>query len=297
MKNKNGAKSFFKKLQPFVLITVGSFLIAASVNLIYDPQKISIGGFNGLSIILKEIAARLGFEVPIWALYAVLNVPVFIFAWFVLGKKFIFRTIYGVVCFTAALYLIPTYDICHGDIILAVVFGAVFDGVGNSLVFKANTTTGGTDMVAAMIRTRLRHYSMPQILFVVNALIVAGGAFTFGVRSGMYAAISIYISAKVCDFSLEGLRVGKMVYIISSDYITVAERVMNEMERGVTGISTTGMYTSEERKMLLCVIGRKELARLKAIVAEVDPGAFIIVSDVREAFGEGFEKYDPEKLS
>ena len=201
------------------------------------------------------------------------------------------KTLLGAVSFAVWLYIIPTYDICGGDYLLAVAMGGLFDGVGIGLIFLTNSTSGGTDMVSAILHKFFKHYSVPSILFVVDGLIVVLGAFVLGFRNAMYGIITIYVLTKISDTMLEGVKFAKMVYIISDEYEKIAKLIMSEMDRGVTAISARGMYTNRDKSMLFCVVGKKEIVKLKEIAAVTDPKAFIIVSDVREAFGEGFIEY------
>ena len=230
-------------------------------------------------------------EIPVWLTNAVLNIPVFIIALIVLGKDFVTKTLLGAVSFAVWLYLIPTYDICGGDFLLAVALGGLLDGVGIGLIFLTNSTSGGTDMVSAILHKFFKHYSVPSILFVVDGLIVVLGAFVLGFRNAMYGIITIYVLTKISDTMLEGVKFAKLVYIISDEYDKIAKLIMSEMDRGVTALAAKGMYTNKDKSMLFCVVGKKEIVKIKEIAAVTDPKSLIIVSDVREVFGEGFIEY------
>lgn len=284
------------KLWDVMLVLAGTLLLAAGVNLVYDPMGMVTGGVSGLAIVLKEVTADLtgGEGVPIWLSNILINVPIFLLSWILVGRKFVIKTLFGTLALSAALYVIPTYDLCGGDYLLATVFGAVFTGGGVGLVLMAAASTGGTDMLSVALHRFFRHYSVPQILMVVDGLIVVAGATVFGIRSALYAVIAVYIATKVGDAVLDGIKFAKMVYIISEKYEEIAGEIMSRMDRGVTGVASQGMYTRSERKMLLCVVSNKEIAQLKEIVREYDPAAFVIVSDVREAMGEGFIEYRQE---
>jgi uncharacterized membrane-anchored protein YitT (DUF2179 family) len=156
------------------------------------------------------------------------------------------------------------------------------------LVLRANATTGGTDMVAALIRLRIRHYNVAQIMQILDGAIVILGFFVFGLRASLYAIVAIYVTTQVSDAILEGFKFSKAAYIITDHYDEIAEALMTELDRGVTGLKATGMYTGKDRCVLYCVVSKKQIVALKELVVEIDPCAFVIVSDVREVLGEGF---------
>lgn len=280
------------KIVDYFLILIGTALVAASIQCIYDPISMVTGGFTGMSIIVKEITKRLiPGGVPLWFTNFVLNVPVFIVAWRLKGPKFIWKTLLGTTLLSVWLYVIPMIDLPQGDYTLAAVFGGVIGGVGMGLVLSAKATTGGTDMVATLIQHYVRHYSIVQIMQVLDGLIVVAGLYVFGVHVAMYAIVAIYITSKVSDALLEGFKFSKVAYIITDQYELVAKKIMENMDRGVTGLKARGMYSGTDKCMLYCVVSQKQIVEVKEIVAEIDPGAFVIVSDAREVLGEGFQEH------
>ena len=279
-------------LWDYVMLAVGTGLVAASIQCIYDPVRLVTGGFTGLAIIVKEITRPLlSGGVPLWMTNILLNVPVFLAALKIKGIRFIGRTFLGTFLLSAWLYVIPSVDLVEGDHILAAVFGGCIGGAGMGLVLLARATTGGTDMVAVLMQHYMRHYSIVQIMQVLDGLIVLGGLFVFGIRAALYAIVAIFITSKVSDTLMEGFKFSKAAYIITEKHETVAKRIMTELDRGVTGLYARGMFSGEEKCMLYCVASRKEIIEVKDIVAEVDPRAFVIVSDAREVLGEGFQEY------
>ncbi len=276
----------------YFLILVGTALVATSIQCIYDPISMVTGGFSGMSIIVKEITKPLiPGGIPLWFTNIALNIPVFVIAWRVKGTRFIWRTLLGTMLLSAWLYVVPTIDLPQGDYTLAAVFGGVIGGVGMGLVLSAKATTGGTDMVATLIQHYMRHYSIVQIMQVLDGLIVVVGMYVFGVHVAMYAIVAIYITTKVSDALLEGFKFSKVAYITTDSYELVAEKIMEKMDRGVTGLKAKGMYSGTDKCMLYCVVAQKQIVEVKEIVAEIDPGAFVIVTDAREVFGEGFQEH------
>lgn len=270
----------------YVLITAGTFLIGFAIKNIYDPVSMVTGGVSGAAIIAKEL-----WSVPLWLTNAVLNIPLFAAAIFVMGWKFIRRTLFATIMLSVSLYILPEASYMENDILLSALFGGILSGVGTGMVFLTSATTGGTDMLAALLQKRFRHYSLAQIMQVLDGIIVAAGASVFGIRTALYALIAIFCVAKVTDGLIEGLKFSKQAYIISDSYQEIADAILARMGRGVTSLEARGMYSNKEKKMLFCVVSKKEIVKLREIVAEFDPAAFVIVSDAREVFGEGFIEY------
>ena len=190
-----------------------------------------------------------------------------------------------------SLYVHPEKAILTDDLVLTALFGGIVCGAGTGFVFLSQATTGGTDMLAALLQKKMRHYSIAQIMQVLDGMIVILGAAIFGIRYALYALIAIYATAKVSDGLLEGLKFSKQAYVISDYYQEIAQAIMTRMERGVTALDAVGMYSGEGKKMLFCVVSKKEIVKLREIVEEFDKKAFLIVTDVREVFGEGFIEY------
>ena len=279
----------------YVLILVGTAVMALAIQCIYDRVGLVTGGFTGLTIIIRNITKSvISGGIPLWFANIVLNIPVFIYSYVKFGKKFVGRTLFATIMLSVWLYIIPGVDLSGDDYLLAALFGGVFAGVGMGIVLRAGATTGGTDMVAALIQTKMRHYSVVQIMQVMDAAIVIAGLYVFGLRSTLYAVVSIFVSTKVSDGFLEGFKNSKAALIITNHYKEVAARVMDELGRGVTGMDAKGMYTQDYKCVLYCVVSRKEIVQLKEIVNDVDPDAFVIVSDVREVLGEGFMEYSSQ---
>ena len=279
----------------YVLILVGTAVMALAIQCIYDRVGLVTGGFTGLTIIIRNITKSvISGGIPLWFANIVLNIPVFIYSYVKFGKKFVGRTLFATIMLSVWLYIIPGVDLSGDDYLLAALFGGVFTGVGMGIVLRAGATTGGTDMVAALIQTKMRHYSVVQIMQVMDAAIVIAGLYVFGLRSTLYAVVSIFVSTKVSDGFLEGFKNSKAALIITNHYKEVAARVMDELGRGVTGMDAKGMYTQDYKCVLYCVVSRKEIVQLKEIVNDMDPDAFVIVSDVREVLGEGFMEYSSQ---
>ena len=255
------------------------------VKCIYDPLDMVTGGFSGLAIVIKQLSQMLfGKGVPLWVTNLVLNIPLFLFG-IRMSRDFLVKTIFGTLMNTFWFAVLPVLQLVPDDRMLSALFGGVLMGAGIGLVFIGNGTTGGTDMLAALIRRWMPHYTIAQIMQVLDAIIVLIGAGVFGITYALYALIAIYSVSKVSDGIIEGMKYSKD----KSEEIAAA--ILKELERGVTALDARGMYSGNRKDVLFCVVSRKEIAQLKELVVGHDAQAFVIVSDAREVLGEGFIEY------
>ena len=270
----------------YILILIGASIMGFAIKNIYDPIGLITGGASGVAIILKK-----QFGVPLWLTNTAINIPLFAAAAKLKGWSFIKRTLLATVTLSVSLYVIPEMPFLMDDLFLTALFGGLITGAGAGIVFACQATTGGTDMLAAIIRRWLPHYTLAQILQVLDAAIVLIGAGIFGVTYALYALIAIYAVSKVSDGIIEGMKYSKVAYIISDKSEEIAAAILKELERGVTALDARGMYSGNRKDVLFCVVSRKEIAQLKELVVGHDAQAFVIVSDAREVLGEGFIEY------
>ena len=279
----------------YIMVIIGTGLLATSIKCLYDPMGLVTGGFTGLCIVIKEVTEGIvDGGIPLWLSNLILNIPLFLVAWKVKGKRFIWRTIIGTFLLSAWIYVIPAVDLTQQDYFLVAVFGGCIGGAGMGLILLGRATTGGTEMVAVLLQHFVRHYSVVQIMQVLDAMIVLFGLYMFGIKAGMYAIVAIFVTTKVSDGLMEGFKYSKSAFIITDHYEAVADRVLQELDRGLTGLYAKGMYSGTDKCMLYCVVSKKQIVELKDIVSEIDPDAFVIVSDVREVLGEGFLEYNKQ---
>lgn len=276
----------------FLFIVLGTGIMALAIQCIFEPIGLVTGGFTGIAIIIRKVTAGLvEGGIPLWLTNIVLNIPVFLFALKIKGKRFIGRTVIGTVLLSFWLYIIPQVDLTQGDYMLSAIFGGVITGIGIGFVLLAKATTGGTDMVSVLIQHKVRHYSVVQILQVIDGAVVLAGLYVFGLKPALYAVVAIFITSKVSDALMEGMKYSKAAFIITDRYQEVADAIMTKLDRGLTGLDATGMYSGDMKIVLYCVVSKKEIVDLKDIVAEIDTKAFVIVTDAREVLGEGFLEY------
>lgn len=273
-------------VRDYILILIGASIMGFAIKNIYDPIGLVTGGASGVAIILKK-----QFGVPLWLTNTAINIPLFAAAAKLKGWSFVKRTLLATVTLSVSLYVIPEMPFLMDDLFLTALFGGLITGAGAGIVFACQATTGGTDMLAAIIRRWLPHYTLVQILQVLDAAIVLIGAGIFGVTYALYALIAIYAVYKVSDGIIEGMKYSKVAYIISDKSEEIAAAILKELERGVTALDARGMYSGNRKNVLFCVVSRKEIAQLKELVVGHDAQAFVIVSDAREVLGEGFIEY------
>ena len=273
----------------YLMIIVGTGLMSLAINSVFDAAGMVTGGFSGIAIIIKAWTKNLiEGGIPLWVTNCVLNLPLFVIAWKVRGFSFIKRAILGEISLSVWLAIQPVWNLAGNDLLLSALYGGVIQGVGIGLVFLGGGTTGGTDMMAAIIQKFLKHYSIAQIMQVIDAMVVLVGMYVFGVHKALYAIIAVYLVTKVSDGLIEGLKFSKAAYIITGKPKEISDMIINDLDRGVTGINAKGMYSGQDKLMLFCVVNKKEIIMLKEKVDKIDPDAFVIVTDARDVHGEGF---------
>lgn len=273
----------------YILIVIGTGLMALAINSIFDASGLVTGGFSGIAIIIKAWTENIiEGGIPLWVTNVGLNIPLFLIGIKIKGFSFVKKAIIGEISLSTWLAVQPVFNLAGEDLLLAAVYGGVIQGVGIGLVFLGRGTTGGTDMMAALIQKHIPHYSISQVLQFIDGLVVVIGVYVFGIYRALYAIIAVFLVAKVSDGIIEGLKFSKAAYIITDKPQEISNMIMKEIGRGVTGISARGMYSQKEKMMLFCVVSKKEIVMLKERVSEIDPKAFVIVGDAREVHGEGF---------
>lgn len=276
-------------LKDFILSTAGTALMAFAIASILEPASLITGGFSGLAIIIKQLTEGLTpGGIPLSVTNLVLNVPFLLIAVRLKGFRYLIRTGYATLMLSFWLSVLPVIPLAGDDLLLSSLYGGIFMGAGIGLVFAAQATTGGTDLIAALIQHFWRHRSISSIMWLLDTAIVVLGAWLFGIQMALYAIIAIYLTSKVADGIIDGLRFSKAAFIITNYPDELAALIIENLDRGLTGISATGMYSGDPKNMLFCVVSAKEIVRLKELAKSCDPNAFVIVTDVREVLGEGF---------
>jgi len=280
-----------EQLMAWLLIVVGCLIGGAAYPMFLEPCNIAPGGLSGGAMILNTFT---GWPVGITSL--VLNIPLFIVGYNSMGRMFAFRSLVATILFSLAidgLKLIGTPALTM-DPMLGTIFGGVLLGVGLGMILRGGATTGGSDMAARVVHRYLPFLSVGMFVFLIDCLVVVAAAFCFDVMSALYALICIFLCGKVIDAVMLGLSKNKACFVMTEKWEQINQRVLEEMDRGVTLIEARGGYTGSERPMVLCVLPPQEVARLKSIVREEDERAFMFITEAHEALGEGFSKLSGE---
>ncbi len=269
-----------------LLILPGLLLCTLAYNLFLIPNDIAAGGFTGIAQLINHFT---GWQVGMVAL--VMNVPLFLVSMKSLGLSFGLRSLITTAAFSLMLDYVHV-DCPIDDMWLATVYGGLISGIGYGLIMRGCATTGGSDMLASLLHRLIPSLRISTGLCVIDGSVVLASVFVFDTTAAMYALICVFITNIVVDFVLEGPNSSHSYFIISDKNEEIAHRIMSELERGVTALEGTGMYSGRRKQVLYCVVGRMESVRLRRIVFSVDPKAFLTSSKVNEAFGEGFKDYE-----
>ena len=273
----------------YLLLTAGTFFMAVGINVIYEPLSMVTGGFSGIGILVKKLTQTARWSgIPVGMTTLLLNIPLFIWGYSQKGKVFVKKTVYAASCFSFFLLIIPTFDIVKQDYLMAALVGGLLNGTGIGLVFSQGASTGGSDLLSVLTAKILPGLSASERLILIDTLIVAAGVFIFGLAIGLYAVVAVFVTGKVSDAILDGLKFAKIAYIISDHPEEISEHILRKLGRGLTGLEGQGMYSEKHKMVLMCVVSKKEAVLLKDIVKNADNEAFLILSEAKEVLGEGF---------
>lgn len=278
-------RSVRDELLNVLLIAAGLLLATLGYRLYLIPNNVAPGGFTGIGQIVNHLLP----EVGVGMVNLILNVPLFVLSLRSMGLGFGLRSLLSSVALSLLLDYLPVPAMTD-DVLLSAVFGGVLCGAGFGLVLRGHATTGGSDMLASIVHRHVPALKVSVCLFATDAIVVIASGFVFDAAAAMYALISVFVMNVVIDQVLEGPGLARSHIIITTHGNEIAERILKELDRGVTALDAKGMYSGEDRTMLLCVVSRLEAVRLRAVVFSVDPRAFVIVQNVHEALGEGFKE-------
>lgn len=276
----------FKKITISLIQTFfGTLLMAISIDLFLLPNQLSVGGFSGIGTIGYYLL-----NVPVGTTTLILNIPLFIIAFFKNGKKFFLSSLAGTLFLSLFLNIFENINSITNTSFLACIYGGILSGIGTSIVLNANASTGGSDLLAQIIKSYKPDIKPGTIIVIIDTIVVVVSTFVFGnIEIGLYSAIAIYIMGKVLDLFFEGIDFAKMMIIISPKYQQISDEINTEIRRGTTAIYGKGMYKEEEKKLLLCVASRGEVREIRKIVNKIDKNAFLIITNAREVYGKGFK--------
>ena len=278
-----------KNIKEFALITIGILLVAISVVYFFEPNNIAAGGITGLAIVINHYIPF----ISIGPLVLMMDAVLFVIALIVLGAKFGAKTIYSSVLLSVSMWLMQTFIPINitNDLMLATIFGTLISAGGMAIVFNANASTGGTDIIAKILN-KFFHIEIGKSLLMVDFLVTLLGAITFGINMGLYGLLSVIINGVVIDNIIAGFKTKSEITIIGDKNKDISKFILNDLERGCTFIKGVGGFTGKDTALLYTVLDRSEFIKLKNKIREIDKNAFITVGEVHEVMGEGFMGID-----
>lgn len=280
-----------ESIKEFALITIGIFLVAISVVYFFEPNNIAAGGITGLAIVINHYIPF----ISIGPLVLIMDAILFIVALIVLGAKFGAKTIYSSFLLSTSMWIMQTFIPINitNDLILATIFGTLISAVGMAIVFNANASTGGTDIIAKILN-KFFHIEIGKSLLIVDFLVTLLGAVTFGINIGLYGLLAVIINGVVIDNIIAGFKTKSEITIISEKNKEISKFILDDLERGCTFIKGIGGFTGKDTSILYTVLDRNEFIKLKNKIKEIDKNAFITVGEVHEVMGEGFIGIDED---
>lgn len=280
--------------QDYFWITLGSVIYSICFDWFYVPNQIGFGGLTALGMILNHISPA----VPIGVVVLVLNIPIFILGWKFLGGHTLVSSLFAMAATSVLVDLVTAVHTFQPmDPMLAAVFGGVSLGASLGMIFSKGATTGGTDLIARLLKLPLAWLPMGKLLLVVDLSMLLAVSIAFrSMESAMYGIIALYISTIVMDGVLYGLDRSKVAYIVTSNPRPMAAEIDKQLDRGVTFLHGEGSFTGQDKLVLMCAFKQRQIVPLKALVHEMDPEAFIVVCDAHEVLGQGFRRYQKNEL-
>ena len=280
-------------VKSYVVITLGSILYALAYNIFYAPNLVAMGGLTGLGQVLNAVIPAL----PVGTTVFVMNVPLFFLGWKFIGGHLLVSSLYAMTFSSFAIDVLDMiYQFPPMDTMLAAIFGGALLGAGIGLVFSKGATTGGTDLIARLLKLKFAWLPMGTLVLIPDFIVIVLAALAFGkVESALYGLVSLFITSKVMDMVLYGMDSSKVAYIISDSCKEITDAVM-AMDRGATILHGEGAWSGDEKKVLMVAFKQKEIVPLKEKVNEIDPHAFLIVCDAHDVLGEGFRTYSKDDI-
>ena len=264
---------------------LGAFVMAFAVSFFLLPNKLSSGGFSGIATILYY---RL--KIPMGVTIASLNIPLFLLAGYKIGKDFFAKSLIGTLSLSMFIDLLDRFNPLTSDKMLAAIYGGILTGIGTAIILKSHSSTGGSDLLTNIIKKYNSKVELGRVITLIDAGIVfLNVLFLKKVEIGLYSAIAIYLMGLMIDVVFEGIFFSKLIFIISDKSEIIAKEIQDKINRGITGIEGIGMYENKSKLVLMCAVGRRDIANIKKIIMNIDKDAFVVVTNSREVLGAGFK--------
>lgn len=272
-------------LTKYIAILFGAFLYSLSISLVLSPNSLAPGGVSGISIIINYLTG-----LPIGTMTFILNIPLLIISFIKFGKEFFMSTLYALLAASIFTDLLAGLNPLTDHYILAAFVGAALNGVGLGIIFKCGSTSGGTDIIVRLLKTKYPHMGSGSLFAFTDMIIVAISGLVFGnIEAALYAAICVVLAGIIMDKVLYGTDEAKLVYIISDKSVDITSPILNSLDIGVTFINGKGAYSNTRKDIILCAMKKQLLPSVRSIVLDIDPSAFFIITSASEVVGLGFK--------
>ncbi len=265
---------------------VGAFVMAFGISLFLLPNKLSSGGLSGVATIVYYLL-----NIPMGTTILICNIPLFVIAVYKLGKTFFVKSLVGTICLSVFIDLLDKLPALTEDRFLACIYGGIIIGIGTAIILKVDSSTGGTDLISYIAREYRPTMRMSNVIIMIDIVIVTLNIICFRIiEIGLYSAIAIYLMGKIIDILFEGIYFTKLILIVSDKNQEIAKEIGDKVRRGTTGLYGKGMYTQNEKLVLMCAASRGDIGKVKLVARNIDPKCFIIITNSREVVGMGFKK-------
>lgn len=284
-------KAVWKTVRDALLLIFGTAVFAFGFDLFLLPHQINVGGVSGLAMLLHKLIGK----GTVGLFTAAINVPLFLMGFQKLGKRFFFGSLAGVLLSSVFLDLFLIIPVPAADTLLASLYGGILIGLGLGMVFLAGASTGGTDIVARLLKKRMREIPIGKLVMAADVLVILlTGVVYRDFSRVLYSAVPAYVSSLAMDSLLYGLDYSAVAMIISDRPVEVTKAIEEKLERGVTQLAGKGGYTGRDKLVLMSAVKRRQISELKKLVEEIDPNAFVILQEAHQVLGEGFRRYNEE---
>ena len=274
-----------KMIKEIIETLIGALIMAIGTSLFLLPNQLSSGGIAGVATIFYYLL-----KIPMGTTMLAFNIPLFVFAVYKIGKNFFIKSMIGTIGFSVFVDFFDKFEALTNDRFLACIYGGIIMGLGTAVLLKANSSTGGSDLISYLAKSYKPELRTSNIIVIIDAVIVALNVIFFKeVEIGLYSAIAIYIMGKIIDIFFEGIYFTKLIFIISDKNEKIAYEIGENIKRGTTGLLGKGMYTKKDKLVLMCAASRGDISRVKNIARKIDPKSFIIITNSREVVGQGFK--------
>ena len=288
----SGKLNVKKRVGDYIVMTLSAAVYGIAIGLFLDPNMLAPGGVAGTAVILSRVV-----PLETGTLVLIMNVPIFLFGLWQFGIRFMISTIYSTILASLFINLFGKYPPVTQEPLLAALVGGALAAVGLGLTFRSGSTTGGSDIIVKYLRRKVPFLKTGILMMSIDVVVVTASAFVFGdVERALYAGISVGVTSFVLDLVLYGRDGAKLLYIISDHPETIAKRLLEDLDVGVTYLEGVGGYSGKEKQVIFCVLRKPMSPKAEAIVKEEDPRAFMIITNATEIYGEGYKSYFGEKL-